>query len=87
MQYHLTSISSFWAGNEYELSTLHSLIVASIVEKVSGMPFADYVKENIPPTRNEKPLFEVKKDLIPNMAHGYEYEDVSNMPERILQAR
>ena len=48
------------------------------------MPFADYVKGNILiPAGMEKPsFFEAdKEDLIPNMAHGYEYEDVSNMPE------
>ncbi|HPH53552.1 MAG TPA: serine hydrolase [Bacteroidales bacterium] len=74
----------FEPGTEYEYINPTFLVVASIVEKVSGMPFVEYVKENIfiPAGMEQTLFFEAdKEDLIPNMAHGYEYEDVSNMPE------
>ena len=48
----------FEPGTEYEYINPTFLVVASIVEKVSGMPFVEYVKENIfIPAGMEQTLF------------------------------
>ena len=55
-----------------------------VLAKVSGKPFTEYVRENIfTPAGMEKALYfdPAIEDQIPNMAHGYEYEDVTDMPE------
>lgn len=73
---------NFEPGTNYEYMNPTFLMVASIVEKVSGKPFAEYVKENIfTPAGMTQTLYFEPDAVIPNMAHGYEYEDVTDMPE------
>lgn len=72
---------NFEPGTEYEYINPTFLMLGSIVEKVSGMPFTEYVKENIfiPAGMDHSLFFEADKEhLIPNMAHGYRYEVVSD---------
>ncbi|MDD3201539.1 MAG: serine hydrolase [Bacteroidales bacterium] len=73
---------NFEPGTNYEYINPTFLMVASIVEKVSGKAFPEYVKENIfIPAGMTKTLYFEPDAVIPNMAHGYEYEDVTDMPE------
>lgn len=75
---------NFEPGTQYEYMNPTFLMLGVIVEKVSGVPFTQYVTENIfrPAGMNNTLYFQPEiEDQIPNMAHGYEYEDVENMPE------
>lgn len=73
---------NFEPGTNYEYINPTFLMVACIVEKVSGKPFTEYVRENIfIPAGMDKTLYFEPDAVIENMAHGYEYEDVENMPE------
>ena len=81
---------NFEPGTEYEYINPTFVLASFIVEKVTGMKFIDYVKENIfIPAGMDKTLYfeHDKQDLIPNMAHGYEYDDVTGMPEERPAAR
>lgn len=75
---------NFSPGTAYEYINPTYVLLGKIVEKASGMPFTEYVTENIfKPAGMEKTLYFDRdhQDLIPSMAHGYEYTDVSDMPE------
>ena len=74
----------FEPGTAYEYINPTFVLCGAIVEKVSGQSFSDYVAEHIlRPAGMEKTLYfdPEHQDLIPNMAHGYEYADVEDMPE------
>ena len=74
----------FEPGTAYEYINPTFVMCGAIVEKVSGQPFDVYVAEHIfrPAGMANTCYFDPNhQDLIPNMAHGYEYEDVENMPE------
>ena len=74
----------FQPGEAYEYINPTFVMCGAIVEKVSGQPFPAYVTEHIfRPAGMEKTLYfdPEHQDLIPNMAHGYEYADVEDMPE------
>lgn len=75
---------NFAPGTAYEYINPTFVMCGAIVEKVTGQPFVDYVAEHIfRPAGMEKTLYfdPQHQDLIPNMAHGYEYADVEDMPE------
>ena len=74
----------FAPGEAYEYINPTFVVCGAIVEKVSGQSFSDYVTEHIfRPAGMAKTLYfdPEHQDLIPNMAHGYEYADVEDMPE------
>lgn len=74
----------FQPGEAYEYMNPTFVMCGAIVEKVSGQPFTEYVAEHIfKPAGMDKTLYfdPVHQELIPDMAHGYEYEDVEDMPE------
>ena len=74
----------FQPGTAYEYINPTYVLSGTIVGLVSGQSFVDYVTEHIfrPAGMEQTLYFDPKhQDLIPNMAHGYEYADVENMPE------
>lgn len=75
---------NFEPGTDYEYLNPTFVLLGRLVERVSGQVFTDYVRENIlVPAGMESTLYFDRdhQDLIPSMAHGYEYADVSEMPE------
>ena len=75
---------NFLPGTAYEYINPTYVLCGAIVEKVSGQPFPEYVTEHIfrPAGMKQTLYFDpAHQDLIPNMAHGYEYADVEEMPE------
>ena len=74
----------FQPGTAYEYINPTFVMCGAVVEKVSGQPFSEYVEQHIfRPAGMEHTLYfdPNHQDLIPNMAHGYEYADVEDMPE------
>jgi Beta-lactamase class C and other penicillin binding proteins len=83
---YLTSLTelNFEPGTAYEYINPTYVLLGKLVERISGMEFTEYVKRNIftPAGMNRTLYFDRDhQELIPSMAHGYEYEDVSTMPE------
>ena len=69
----------FQPGEAYEYMNPTFVMCGAIVEKVSGQPFTEYVAEHIfKPAGMDRTLYfdPEHQELIPDMAHGYEYEDV-----------
>ena len=74
----------FAPGTAYEYINPTYVMCGAIVEKVSGQPFTEYVEQHIfrPAGMLYTLYFDPEhQELIPNMAHGYEYADVEDMPE------
>ena len=74
----------FEPGTAYEYINPTFVMCGAIVEKVTGQDFADFVTEHIfkPAGMTHSQYFDpAHQDRIPNMAHGYEYADVEDMPE------
>lgn len=75
---------NFKEGTDYDYMNPTFVLCGNIISLVSGKPFPEYMKENVfIPAGMDKTLYfspEVESQ-IPNMAHGYEYENVENMPE------
>lgn len=74
----------FEPGTAYEYINPTFVLLGLLVERVAGVPFTDYVRDRIfLPAGMEQTLYfdRYHQDLIPHMAHGYEYADVSDMPE------
>jgi CubicO group peptidase (beta-lactamase class C family) len=70
----------FPPGTKWEYSNTAYVILASIIEKVSGQRFADYMAENIfkPLQMNHTRTYNTRrslKDTIANYAFGYFYHD------------
>lgn len=75
---------NFEPGSAYEYINPTFVLCGAIVEKVSKQPFTQYVTEHIfrPAGMRQTLYFDPQhQELIPNMAHGYEYADVEDMPE------
>lgn len=75
---------NFEPGTDYEYINPTFVLVGKLVERVSGEEFTSYVHDNVfVPSGMDKTLYfdRYHQELIPNMAHAYEYEDVENMPE------
>ena len=78
------SFTHFAPGTAYEYINPTFVLLGYIVEKVSGQQFTEYVAEHIfEPAGMVQTLYfdRDRQELIPNMAHGYEYADVEDMPE------
>lgn len=74
----------FQPGTAYEYINPTFVLCGTVVGLASGESFVDYVDAHIfKPAGMEQTLYFNPKhqDLIPNMAHGYEYADVDDMPE------
>lgn len=69
----------FAPGDKWEYSNTGYAILASIIEKVSGKQFGDYLKENIfvPLGMNRSLVYRRRYEMkkIPNYAFGYVYDD------------
>lgn len=74
----------FEPGCEYEYINPTFVMLGQLVERITGEPFVEYVREHLflPAGMQETLYFDRNQQhLIPRMAHGYEYADVSDMPE------
>lgn len=70
----------FTPGTRWEYSNTGYVLLASIVEKVSGQPFKDFMAQHIfqPLQMNHTLIYNTRrslKDTIANYAYGYEYSD------------
>ena len=74
----------FEPGSAYEYINPTYVLLGQLVERASGQAFTDYVRGHIfIPAEMDRTLYfeREREDMIPHMAHGYEYADVSDMPE------
>ncbi len=72
----------FAPGTAYEYINPTFVLLGRLVERISGKQFTEYVKEHIfHPAGMDKTCYFSPEAIIPNMAHGYEYADVEEMPE------
>ncbi len=74
----------FAPGTAYEYINPTFVLLGKLVERVSGQPFTEYVRDHVflPAGMMETGYFDRdRQELIPRMAHGYEYADVTGMPE------
>ena len=74
----------FQPGTAYEYINPTYVLSGTIVGLAAGEQFVDYVTEHIfrPAGMKHTQYFDPKhQDRIPNMAHGYEYANVEDMPE------
>ena len=72
----------FEPGTEYEYINPTFQLFYTLIERVTGEPFEQFIQENIfDPAGMKKTLYFDPEIKIANMAHGYEYEDVSAGPE------
>jgi CubicO group peptidase (beta-lactamase class C family) len=68
----------FLPGSAYEYINPTYVLLGKIVERVSGEPFTEYVDRHIfTPAGMDRTVYfdRDRQDLIPSMAHGYEYAD------------
>jgi CubicO group peptidase (beta-lactamase class C family) len=67
----------FPAGTKWEYSNSGYAVLAMIVEKVSGMPFGQFLQERIfTPLKMKNTLaFESGKNKVPNRAYGHTWKD------------
>lgn len=69
---------NFEPGSEYEYINPTFTLLGFLIERVSGKPFADYMKENVfNPAGMEQTLYFTPDAVIPEMSHGYERDAVS----------
>lgn len=71
---------SFSPGTKWEYSNTAYAILASVVEKVSGQIFSDFLKQNVfqPLNMTHTRIYNTRrslKDTIPNYAYGFVYND------------
>lgn len=67
---------NFEPGTEYEYINPTFTLLGFLIERVSGRPFADYMRENIfNPAGMEQTLYFTPDAVIPRMSHGYEYDE------------
>lgn len=72
--------TAFEPGKKWEYSNTAYVILASIIEKVSGQSFSDFMTENIfqPLGMKYTRIYNTRrslKDTIPNYAYGFNYND------------
>tara|TARA_R110000744_G_C19303632_1_gene555996 strand:- start:76 stop:1425 length:1350 start_codon:yes stop_codon:yes gene_type:complete len=66
----------FEAGEKHDYCNVNFNLLAYIIEKASGMEYADYVKENIfKPLEMTNSYIPDEGQLIPNLATGYELKN------------
>ena len=71
----------FLPGSAYEYINPTYVLLGKIVERISGEPFTEYVRKHIfEPAGMDRTVYfdRDRQDLIPFMAHGYEYDDVTD---------
>ena len=74
----------FVPGTNYEYINPTYVLLGDIVSKVSGMPFTQYMEQYVfRPAKMKSTLYFDRnhQDRIPNIAHAYEYGDLSKMGE------
>ncbi len=74
----------FPPGTAYEYINPTYVLLGKIVERVTGVPFTDYVRDHlfVPAGMTATSYFDRdRQEAIPHMAHGYEYADVTDMPD------
>ena len=73
---------NFEPGTAYEYINPTFVLCGFLIERVSGEPFTEYMRKNVfeKAGMNKTRYFD-RNDEDPEAAHGYEYEDVTNMPE------
>lgn len=72
----------FEPGSAYEYINPTFVLCGRLVELASGQEFTGYVRDHIfCPAGMERTSYFDRNDERPGDAHGYEYADVSNMPE------
>ncbi|MBL7775970.1 MAG: serine hydrolase, partial [Saprospiraceae bacterium] len=63
----------FEPGTDYTYSNSGYILLGYIIEKVSGMPYADYLKKKVfKPAGLKNTFYETQKRPIPNWAAGYQ---------------
>lgn len=69
--------SNFTPGTDYLYSNGGYLLLAEVVERVSGMPFADYLNRQIlaPMGMTRSFVMQGRQADVGNLAHGYIHED------------
>lgn len=75
---------NFTPGTQYEYINPTFVLLGRLVERITGTEFTTYVQEHIftPAGMDRTVFFDPQhQDLIPDMARGYEYDDVSSMGE------
>lgn len=75
---------NFEPGTQYEYINPTFVLLGRLVERISGEEFTSYVRKHIfDPAGMEHTLYfdRDRQELIPSMAHAYEYADVEDMPE------
>lgn len=74
----------FQPGTRYQYSTLSYNVLAAIIEEVSGLSFADYIKEKIClPSGMNNTYLDYVNNIIPNRAKGYQknkFREIENAP-------
>ena len=74
----------FAPGTNYEYINPTYVLLGDLVAKISGEDFTSYMERHIfRPAGMKSTLYfdRFHQDLIPNMAHGYEYGDLTGMSE------
>lgn len=74
----------FPPGSDYEYINPTYVLLGQLVERVSGMPFTEYMEQNVlrPAGMQRSRYFEPGiEDMYENTAHGYEYGDLSGEGE------
>ena len=73
---------NFFPGSAYEYINPTFVLCGRIVEKVSGQPFTEYVREHIfKPAGMADTYYFDRNNERADAAHGYEYDNVEDMPE------
>ena len=66
----------FDPGTKYEYNNSAYILLGVIIEKVSGMTYAEYVQKNLfDPAGMKASYYDMAGPLIPNRAHGYSQKD------------
>lgn len=72
----------FEPGTAYEYINPTFVLCGFLVERVSGEPFTEYMRKNVFDMAGmDRTRYFDRDDEDPEAAHGYEFEDVSDMPE------
>ncbi len=69
----------FLPGTAYEYENPTFVLCGKLIEMISGLPFAEYMRKNVfDPAGMEETLYfdPARQDLIPRMAHGYVRSEV-----------
>lgn len=73
---------NFEPGSAYEYINPTFVLCGKLVERASGQEFTSYVREHIfGPAGMKRTCYFDRDSVMAGAAHGYEYADVSDMPE------